>query len=214
MLGLGEIIWFSTSVSVWQHVHLSEKSHPWDTLACYSFVKKPPWTATTTTVSSTCLPGTNTSSGSLLIILFANRSHPILRWLSHKDQSGRRFTPVKVEGLYRKPVVPTESQSVVRPWRLRQSSRNIVIDLPEWRKDHSCYHSHRCNEPTEKTEPGMGCPDWYSLRIQVRLRVYSSGHGRIKENEPGERLPSRHHKQSTSSWGRGATRLDKLSERG
>ena len=38
---LGEIMWFVTSISVWQHVNLSEQIRPWDTLACCWDVKQP-----------------------------------------------------------------------------------------------------------------------------------------------------------------------------
>ena len=48
-------VWSATSVSVWQHVQLSEQMRPWDTLACCWYVKQPtnkirdstfPWRAT------------------------------------------------------------------------------------------------------------------------------------------------------------------------
>ena len=34
-------VWSATSVSVWQHVNLSEQNRPWDTLACCWAVRQP-----------------------------------------------------------------------------------------------------------------------------------------------------------------------------
>ena len=34
-------VWSATSISVWQHVQLSEQTRPWDTLACCWDVKQP-----------------------------------------------------------------------------------------------------------------------------------------------------------------------------
>ena len=34
-------VWSATSISVWQHVKLSEQMHPWDTLACCWDIKQP-----------------------------------------------------------------------------------------------------------------------------------------------------------------------------
>ena len=42
ILWLGEVkVWSATSISVWQHVKLSEQIRPWDTLACCWDVKQP-----------------------------------------------------------------------------------------------------------------------------------------------------------------------------
>ena len=41
VLWLGEIVGSATSISVWQHVKLSEQICPWDTLACCWDVKQP-----------------------------------------------------------------------------------------------------------------------------------------------------------------------------
>ena len=35
ILWLGEIVWSATSISMWQHMQLSEQIGPWDTLACW-----------------------------------------------------------------------------------------------------------------------------------------------------------------------------------
>ena len=35
-------VWPATSISVWQHVQLSEQVRPWDTLTCWWDVKQPP----------------------------------------------------------------------------------------------------------------------------------------------------------------------------
>ena len=40
-LGEMESRWSATSISVWQHVKLSEQIRPWDTLACYWDIKQP-----------------------------------------------------------------------------------------------------------------------------------------------------------------------------
>ena len=39
ILWLGEVVWFATSISMWQHAKLCELIPPWDTLACYCDVK-------------------------------------------------------------------------------------------------------------------------------------------------------------------------------
>ena len=42
ILWLGEVkVWSAASISVWQHVKLSEQIGPWDTLACCRDVKQP-----------------------------------------------------------------------------------------------------------------------------------------------------------------------------
>ena len=40
ILWLGEIAWSATSISVWQHIHLSEQTRAWDTLACCWDIKR------------------------------------------------------------------------------------------------------------------------------------------------------------------------------
>ena len=41
ILWLGEQIWSATSISVWQHIQLSEQIHSWVTLACYWDISQP-----------------------------------------------------------------------------------------------------------------------------------------------------------------------------
>ena len=49
-------VWFATSISVWQHIKLSEQIRPWDTLACC-------WDVKQTTNKQTCgKSGHSTSS--------------------------------------------------------------------------------------------------------------------------------------------------------
>ena len=93
-----------------------------------------------------------------------------------------------------------------------------MANLPAWRTDHTCYHSHDSMNLLQKVESGMGCPDWHtamhSLRLQTLLWIYCSGHAGVSGNERADRLAkhSRCHILSAAWQGRGAPRLEEPSE--
>ena len=55
-------VWSATSISMWQHIHLPEQIHPWDTLACCWDVKQTTnqqtarWSQPCEECTRTCLP--------------------------------------------------------------------------------------------------------------------------------------------------------------
>ena len=91
---------------------------------------------------------------------------------------------------------------------------NTVASLSVWRTDFTYHHCHRLIEPPAKDGVWNGLPDWHtamhSLLLQRLLWIYCPWHAWVSENERTDR----HHIWSASWQGRGAQRLEELSEHG